>query len=437
MCASFLTLSAASQPQAFYNENAAAEGSGPEGSGLGAAAAASRNKNAMALRFARSIALGSTRTISGGDAYDAVDLLFRNRDLIILTPLSGRESCVEMAFERASPENLSRTSRSIVAATLGGFPGAPPGGGNGGGGSFSGGGAGGAGGGEGSVGGAGSGSGTGSSWRRSTRFSTSPQQSHVAPSIARGFDALLWPCVNVTSRTFYRLRDADGEDDVGVAEAVFRRKFLCDGYTSGQICVILHASVEVRLLSVLRGSGKVAERIDAGAGCRYRWCWWKEAVGYVCLRWCCPSLCCLWRPLIVADAPSQAHVAAAQRSALQHSRLDNNTITRTWTKLLLPELQQLRQGTLQVQPLQAPGEAALCCEGGCSPCTHAINICATTRDSTLRLKDKHAYEPNKHNRRAGALLSTTWRPPPTSNKTCKQIACSRSVGGRVCTMDTC
>jgi len=165
----------------------------------------SSNKSAMALRFARSIVLGSTRTISGGDAYDAVDLIFRNRDLIILCPLSGRSSRVEIVFERveASSEPM---------------------------------------GGE-----------TGDETR-------SPVRSRRAPSVSRaryssetdnGTDNVglrLWPRVVVTSRTFYRLRDCEGDDDVAVAEAIFKRKFLCDGSTSGTISVVLHSATMVRLL---------------------------------------------------------------------------------------------------------------------------------------------------------------------------------------------
>ena len=178
------------------------------------------HKSAQALRFARCIVLGSTRTISGGDAYDAVDLLFRNRELVILCPLSGRESRVEITFE-----SHDRAQDSAVAAAE----------------------------------------------QRDTLVSA-PPRSRMAPSISRsrgnslagppvssvssgkdtgsasdfeGLPVPLWPRVNVKSRTFYRLRDCDGDGDVAVAEAIFRRKFLSDGTTNGSITVVLHSPDEV------------------------------------------------------------------------------------------------------------------------------------------------------------------------------------------------
>lgn len=169
--------------------------------------------------------LGSTRTISGGDAYDAVDLLFRNRDLVILCPVSGRESRVEITFQSHDR-------------------GAQDGG---------------------SGGGGGGAAGAEEEEEQSDTLFSSPPRSRMAPSISRsrgnslagpgpaasdfeGLPVPLWPRVNVKSSTFYRLRDCDGDGDVAVAEAIFRRKFLSDGTTNGSITVVLHSPDEVRQL---------------------------------------------------------------------------------------------------------------------------------------------------------------------------------------------
>ena len=177
------------------------------------------HSSAKALRFARSIVLGSTRTISGGDAYDAVDLLFRNRDLVILCPLAGRESRVEIELRPVHPvlDEPARPTSPSSGTSPGGFLGASP------------------------AATAAPGSNK-ISRRKSFR---SPPRPNLAPSVKKKAEAQLWPAVDVTSRTFYRLRDCDGGDDVAVAEAVFRRKFLCDGSTNGSITVVLHSADEV------------------------------------------------------------------------------------------------------------------------------------------------------------------------------------------------
>ena len=80
----------------------AGAGAGPRRSGAGAGGGAgSKFLEGRIMEFAHEVLRCSSRTIAGGDAYDALDLVFGNRDLVLLTPASSEAPPVDILVDWA------------------------------------------------------------------------------------------------------------------------------------------------------------------------------------------------------------------------------------------------------------------------------------------------------------------------------------------------
>eukprot|EP01029_Cantina_marsupialis_P014735 TRINITY_DN3233_c0_g1_i2.p1 TRINITY_DN3233_c0_g1~~TRINITY_DN3233_c0_g1_i2.p1 ORF type:complete len:672 (-),score=172.58 TRINITY_DN3233_c0_g1_i2:185-2200(-) len=67
---------------------------------------------ADSIKFAREVLRNCTRTVSGGDGYDAINLIFKSPDLVIITPDSGQASPVHITVLNNAEQTMIRTQSS-------------------------------------------------------------------------------------------------------------------------------------------------------------------------------------------------------------------------------------------------------------------------------------------------------------------------------------
>ena len=79
-----------------------------------------QHADATALVFARRILLGSTRTVSGGDAYDAVEWFFGNKQSSVMICLDPSQSDAVSISLYDAPVRVPPTSHGVGSGSGGG-----------------------------------------------------------------------------------------------------------------------------------------------------------------------------------------------------------------------------------------------------------------------------------------------------------------------------